>query len=184
MLGISGGMIYEKRGGEFKSRLSNSVTSVAHAAQLVRRECYRAIGGYRALKYGGEDWCAEVSARMRGWRVEATPNLKVLHHRPTGAVDRPLRHCFREGKMDFSVGSHPLFEVFKCARRIPERPAVIGALLRFIGFWSGYTTNEPRLVSPEFVSFLRHEQKRRLLFGRVHVPGGELGARQSSNSWS
>lgn len=161
-LGISGGLIYEERGGEFRSRISNSVLSVAHAAQVVRRECYEALGGYVPLKYGGEDWCAEVSARMKGWSVKAFSDLKVMHHRPTGAADRVLHHCFRQGKMDFSVGSHPAFELLKCARRIPERPVAIGALTRFAGFCWSYAQKESRLVSPEFVSYLRNEQKHRL----------------------
>jgi glycosyltransferase involved in cell wall biosynthesis len=182
-LGITGGMIYEKRGGKFKSRISNSVTSVAHAAQLVRRECYQAIGGYSALEYGGEDWYAEVSARMRGWLVEATPSLQVMHHRLTGGADRAMRHCFREGKMDFSVGSHPVFEVLKCARRFAERPLFFGGLARFAGFCSSHITRDARLVSPEFVSFLRSEQKQRLrsLFGRPSVSARGFGRGQSSD---
>jgi hypothetical protein len=184
-LGIAGGMIHEKRGREFRSRLSNSVTSVAHAAQLVRRECYRAISGYSALIYGGEDWCAEINARMRGWHVEATHNLRVMHHRPTGAADTPLRHSFREGKMDYSVGSLPMFEVFKCARRIPESPLLVGAIVRFAGFCSSYATKEARLVSPEFISFLRNEQKQRLklLFGHTSAPAGDFNRGKSSDSW-
>jgi glycosyltransferase involved in cell wall biosynthesis len=161
-LGITGGMVYERQGREFRARLSNSVSSVAHAAQLVRRECYRAIGGYRALKYGGEDWYAEVDARMKGWHVEAIANLAIMHHRVTGSADWSLRHCFREGRMDFSVGSLPTFELFKCVRRIPERPLLVGAILRLAGFCSGYATKEERVVSAEFVRFLRTEQKHRL----------------------
>jgi hypothetical protein len=182
-LGITGGMIYEKQAGEFKGRTSNSVTSVAHAAQLVRRECYQAIGGYCALKYGGEDWCAEINARMRGWLVEATPSLPVMHHRLTGSADGAARHCFREGKMDFSVGSHPMFEVLKCARRLAERPLFFGGLARFAGFCSSYATRDARLVSPAFVSFLRSEQKQRLkvLFGRTSASASGLGRGQSSD---
>jgi hypothetical protein len=142
--------------------MSNNVRSVAHAAQMVRRECYETIGGYVGLKYGGEDWCAEVKARMRGWKVTSFSDLKVMHHRPTGAADRVFRHCFRQGKMDFSVGSHPIFELVKCARRVFERPIGIGCLLRLAGFWLAYVQREPRLVCPEFISFLRNEQKNRL----------------------
>jgi hypothetical protein len=172
-LGISGGVIWEQRGGEFRSRVANRNTSVAHAAQLVRRECYEEIGGYRPLKYGGEDWCAEISARMKGWRVEAIPALHVMHYRPTGTAEHMLLHCFRQGKMDFSVGSHPAFEMLKCVRRVREHPIGICALARFAGFCWSYAVHEPRLVSPEFVRFLRREQKNRLRLsiGRLEVNG-------------
>jgi glycosyltransferase involved in cell wall biosynthesis len=166
-LGISGGLIYEKGKGGFEERISNRTSSVAHAAQLVRRECFEAIGGYVAMRYGGEDWFAEVSARMKGWQVHAFPDLKVMHHRATGAVDHMLQHCLRQGRMDFSMGSHVLFEILKCVRRIPERPVLLGAGARWAGFCEGYVKQQPRLVPPEFSRFLRNEQMSRLkrLFG-------------------
>ena len=161
-LGIGGGLIYEKSGAEFRSRLSNSISSVAHATQMVRRQCYDEIGGYVALQYGGEDWYAEIRARMKGWHVSAFPDLKVMHHRPTGGADRILKHRFREGKMDHSVGSHPIFEFIKCARRLPEKPFAIGACARFAGFcWSSFL-GRPRLVSSEAAQFLRNEQMKRV----------------------
>jgi poly-beta-1,6-N-acetyl-D-glucosamine synthase len=157
-LGIAGGMIYERQDGDFRPRLSNSVTSVAHAAQLVCRDCYEQISGYIGLKYGGEDWYAEIRARRKGWQVQSFPELKVMHHRKTGGEHSMLKPRFQEGRMDFSVGSHPLFELFKCARRIPERPFLLGAIARLFGFFGCYCDKSPRLVSPEVVAFLQHEQ--------------------------
>jgi len=161
-LGICGGSICEERHGVFRPRPTNRLSSVAHAAQLVRRECYEAVGGYRPLKYGGEDWCAEVSARMMGWSVRTLPQINVLHYRPTGGADRRMLHYYRQGKMDFTLGSHPLFELMKCARRISERPWGLAAAARLAGFLWSYTTREPRLVTQEFVTFLRAEQRNRL----------------------
>ena len=170
-LGIAGGWICEEKNGEFQGRATNRTASVAHAAQLVRRECYEAIGGYAALKYGGEDWCAELNARMLGWRVESFPEFQVRHYRPTGAADHLLRHCYRQGKMDFSFGSHPLFEAVKCLLRAPEKPFLAGAVVRFVGFIGCYFSGEARLVPPGVSSFLRKEQKSRLrvMFGRPAV---------------
>ena len=161
-LGIAGGHIYELQRGEFRPRRSNSVTSVAHAAQLVRRQCYYEISGYIALEYGGEDWYAEIRARSRGWQVRAFPELKIMHHRPTGGADSLLRHRFREGKMDFSVGSHPAFEVVKCMRRFPEHPVGIGSIARFAGFLSSYLSSDMPLVPPQTIAFLREEQMNKL----------------------
>lgn len=171
-LGITGGLIYEKQGDEFRGRISNSMTSVAHAAQLMCRECYEDIGGYIGLEYGGEDWYAEIRARRMGWQVAASRELKVMHHRPTGAAGPVLQHRFREGKMDFSVGSHPIFELLKCMRRIPESPFAMGAAWRFAGFFWSYVQKRPRLISAELVRFLRREQVGRVagLFGRSILP--------------
>lgn len=163
-LGLAGGFIHERdHNGEYRSRKTNSVTSVAHACQLFRRECFASVGGrYLMLPYGGPDTHAETTARMKGWRVEAFPELKVLHHRTTGSAGGALRAWFRQGRMDHSLGALPLFELFKLARRVRERPYVAGALARLAGFGYGYCRGESRPVSDEFVTYLRAEQRQRL----------------------
>ncbi len=168
-LGLAGGFVCEETDGEFRSRRSNRLYSVAHAAQLVRRECYEAIGGYAVLEYGGEDWHAQTSARMKGWEVEAFPELRIFHHRHTGEGDNLLRHKFRQGRMDYSFGSDALFEVLKCAERLPEAPFVTGSISRLAGFFWSWARRERRPVSGEFVAFLRNEQKARMrsVIGRL-----------------
>jgi glycosyltransferase involved in cell wall biosynthesis len=161
-LGIAAGFIHEEEHGEFRSRPSNRRDSVSHAAQLVRRECYQAIGGYSIFKHGGEDWYAHESARMKGWRAEAFPALAVFHLRHTGATNKPLRHQFRSGRVDYSFGSDPVFEFLKCAVRLSERPWLVGAVTRFLGFaWSGIS-REKRPVPQEFIDFLRKEQRAKI----------------------
>ncbi len=162
-LGIAAGFIYENQDGEFRVRAANRVHSVPHAAQLVRSECYKAIGGYSTFKHGGEDWYAQQSAKMKGWRVQALPELKVFHHRRTGDASNPLRHHFRAGRSDYSFGSDPVFEILKCALRVSEKPWFVGAVTRFLGFAWCCVSREKRPVSKEFVDFLRSEQRARIL---------------------
>ncbi len=162
-LGIAAGFIHEKENGEFRSRPSNRTDSVPHAAQLVRRECYQAIGGYSIFEYGGEDWHAQQSAKMNGWSAQAFPALPVFHQRLTGGANSRLRHQFRSGRSDYSFGSDPVFEFLKCAVRLFERPWFVGALTRFLGFtWSGIS-REKRPVPREFIDFLRKEQRAKIL---------------------
>jgi poly-beta-1,6-N-acetyl-D-glucosamine synthase len=161
-LGIAGGFVCEEFDGEFQSRKTNTVHSVAHAAQLVRRECYEAIGGYAVLEYGGEDWHAQMSAQMMGWAVEAFPELRIFHYRSTGTSGSLLRYLFRQGRMDYSFGSAPLFEFFKCCGRLPGKPLVIGAMTRLGGFTWAYLCRDKRPVSDEFITFLRREQMGRV----------------------
>jgi biofilm PGA synthesis N-glycosyltransferase PgaC len=166
-LGLAGGYIYEQYGGVFKVRPTNSERSVPHAVQFFRRECYDSVGGYLALPHGGPDWHAEVCVQMKGWSVAAFPDLKVLHHRPTGTAGNLLKHRFRQGLMDFSLGSDPAFEFVKCMRRLPENPVVAGAMTRLFGFIWSYISRKKVLVSQEFVEFLRRDQRERLrLFPR------------------
>jgi len=161
-LGLVGGSIFEDHGHGFQRRLSNSIHSVAHAVQLFRRECFDAIGGYIPLKYGGPDWVAEVQVRRLGWRVHSFPDLVVLHHRPAASAGGFVRGWYRQGLMDYSLGSIPLFEVIKCARRLREHPLVIGALARWTGFCMSALRRSPRLVDEQFIDYLRREQRERL----------------------
>ncbi len=162
-LGITGGFIYESSAGLFTSRRGNKTWSVAGATQFFRRECYEGIGGIHSLRYGGADWCAEVSAQMMGWTVRANPELKVFHHRATGTANNLLRHRFQEGKKDFSLGCLPAFEVVKCIGRLADKPIAIGGLARLAGFAWSYCLRVDRSVSKEFIRFLRQQQKRRLI---------------------
>jgi poly-beta-1,6-N-acetyl-D-glucosamine synthase len=168
-LGIAGGFIYERRGDEFRSRPSNTRTSVAGAIQLFRRDCYEAIGGHVPLKYGGEDWICEILARKNGLTVTAFPEIAAYHHKPGEAKRGAVRDAIRQGRMDYAVGSHPIFELVKCVRRIKERPFVLRALFRLLGFtWSAFK-REGAAVSADVVCYLRSEQLKRLR-KLVHAP--------------
>jgi glycosyltransferase involved in cell wall biosynthesis len=162
-LGLAGGAICEKRHQKFRPRKGNRGYSVANAVQLFRRECLEALGGrYCILPYGGHDWHAEVTARMRGWHVQTISELEVLHHRPTGTGVGLWRHSFQQGLMDYSIGVHPLFEVVKLLARILRQPYIPATLFRLIAFLYAYCRGEKRPVSKEFMEFLRKEQVQRL----------------------
>jgi glycosyltransferase involved in cell wall biosynthesis len=163
-LGLGGGMIYEQDvDGKFKGRKTNSRISVAHACQLFRKDCFASVGGqYIPLPYGGPDTYAETTARMKGWHVESFEDIIMFHHRPTGSAGGLLKSCFRQGKMDYSLGALPLFEVLKLASRVWVKPYVLGSMARFAGFVHSYSQKEKRAVPSEFMSYLRKEQRHRL----------------------
>jgi poly-beta-1,6-N-acetyl-D-glucosamine synthase len=167
-LGLAGGYICEVDRGKFRCRRSNSPLSVAHAIQLFRRECFEQIGGvYVPMPYGGPDWQAEVNARLHSWKVQAFTDLSVYHHRPTGAAAGLLKTSYREGLMDHSLGSHPYFELFRVARRLREKPYVLGAMVRLWAFIAASVRRSTRPVSGDFIEFLRKYELTRLknLFG-------------------
>jgi hypothetical protein len=163
-LGIGGGAICERgRDGVFKDRRGNSTGSVAHACQLFRRQCFEAIGGaYLPLPYGGPDHYAEIMARKSCWRVASFTDLKVFHHRRTASVGGVLRGWFRQGKMDYSLGTLPLFEAFKLLRRTLMKPYLIGAIARCAGFLHSYWRREKRAIPQDVLLYFRNEQRRRL----------------------
>jgi len=157
-LGIVGGYIYERYKGTWACRIGNSPDSVAGGIQLFRRTCYEDIGGYTPLYHGGEDWLAQLDAKIAGWEVMALPELSVYHYRPTSSSDGRWIGLFRQGMMDASFGSHPVFELMKCVRRITESPILIGSIIRFCGYvWWMISGREP-LLQPEKIVYLRKEQ--------------------------
>jgi poly-beta-1,6-N-acetyl-D-glucosamine synthase len=161
-LGITGGYIYERANGEWKCRGSNSVDSVAGGVQMFRRECFEQIGGYKPLTLGGSDWLAQIEARQAGWQAFALPELHALHYRPTSSASGRFRGLFKLGLLDASFGSHPLFESFKCGRRVMEKPLVLGSLIRLSGYlWWNLSRREP-LISREAVAALQQDQWRKI----------------------
>jgi poly-beta-1,6-N-acetyl-D-glucosamine synthase len=161
-LGLAGGSIYEEGRSGFENRPTNSQRSVPHALQLFRRNCFQVVGGYRTLRFGGPDWVAEVMARRAGWEVCSFLDLPAYHWRPTTSAEGLLRGCWREGCMDYSIGSLMRFEILKCARRFHRKPYVIGSVVRMLAFSALYLQNRPREMPDDFVSYLQDEQRNRL----------------------
>lgn len=162
-LGLAGGSIYENDGKRFVPRKFNSNRSVAHAVQLFRKRLYEDIGGYRALKYGGPDTLAVAMARMSGWEVASFPDLVVLHHRPTTSAEGFIKGAFRSGRMDYSLGNHPFFELLFCLRRVRHKPIAIYALSRLAGFIYSSLKSDDRDIDDSIIYFIRNEQMNKIL---------------------
>jgi len=157
-LGMTGGVVYERRGNDWKARKSNSADSVAGGIQMFRRSCFEQIGGYHPLKYGGSDWLAQIAVMAAGWTVEANPRLPVLHYRPSSSADGKWKGLFRAGLMDAAFDSHPAFELFKCARRTSHPPYLIGSALRFSGYLLWKLFKREILIPEDSATFLRAKQ--------------------------
>jgi len=163
-LGIASGVYMDLVDGKLQ-KILNDRRSTPKAIQVFRRECFEQIGGYLPLKYGGEDTCSCVMARMKGWKSWSFPEVCVVHNKPvgTGHSRGLLKIRFRHGVGEYFMATHPLFMLFKSLRRcIKEKPVVIGGLMRIAGFLYGYCLREKRQISDEMVRFIRCEQMRRL----------------------
>ncbi len=160
-LGMCSGFVYERPQGVWECRSSNSEDSTA-GSTMFRRACFEQIGGYTPLPYGGSDWLAQLDAKMSGWKVLTRPDLHIFHYRPTSSAEGVWRGKFREGLMDASFGSHPVFELFKCGRRIMNSPFLLGSFVRFGGYlWWNITRRKP-VLPIEKVRFLKKDQMLKL----------------------
>jgi biofilm PGA synthesis N-glycosyltransferase PgaC len=140
-----------------------SIEHVSGACQLFRRECFEQIGGYVPVKGGCIDHIAVISARMKGWKTRTFTDKISFHHRQMGtAQDSLLMARFRNGRKDYIIGNHPVWELFRAIYQTTKRPYIVGGIVLLAGYvWSAIRRVE-RPVSPELVRFYRHEQMRRL----------------------
>jgi glycosyltransferase involved in cell wall biosynthesis len=140
-----------------------SVEHVTGPCQLFRRKCFETIDGYMAVKGGAIDRIADISARMKGWKTRTFTDKVYVHHRQTGTAQQGvLMSNFRSGAKDYSVGSHPLWELFRGIYRMTRRPFVVGGLMLVSGYVWAHLRGVDRPVSREIVEFHRREQMRRL----------------------
>jgi len=160
-LGVAGAPFREGTS-QYDYRFTN-IENVWGGCQLFRRECFEDIGGYPAIKGGCIDHIAVVSARMKGWKTRTFTETVSVHHRSMGtAQSGGVKAKFKHGAKDYSVGNHPLWELFRAVYQMKQRPFGIGGVALACGYFWLMIRRVPRPVSHDLVEFTRHEQMRRL----------------------
>ena len=158
-LGIGGGEIYHALEHELKLE-ANPRFHVRGATKIYRRACWDAIGG---LWVGpGWDTIDEVKANMLGWKTCSFEDLPLVHLRPTGAAEGPLRDCVKHGVVCYTCGYHPLFVLASCLYRVARKPYVLGSFAIASGFLKAYFTHTSRVDDKRLTDYLRLQQLRRL----------------------
>lgn len=165
-LGLSGGEILEMIDGKATER-GAAIDSVCGAVQLFRRACFEEIGGYRPLDQGGIDAAAEITARMKGWRVRHQRDLPVVANRRVMTGNHSvLGTRYNKGAMNQRLGYHPVFQMAVSVRHMLSRPWVLGGLWMFAGYLNAMLKKRPHALPEEVVRYLRSEQLARLGLGR------------------
>ena len=173
-LGLVGTPYRDPLSGPFDYGLART-DQVTGPCQLFRRECFEAIGGYMPVKSGAIDRIADIAARMNGWKTHMFTDKVYLHYRHTGTAQQSvLMSKFKDGAKANSVGSSPLWEIFRAVYQMAKRPFIVGGLADFAGYTWAFVRRAERPVSPEMVAFCRREQMRRL---KALMTGGLLGSR-------
>ncbi|HEY5705678.1 MAG TPA: glycosyltransferase family A protein [Terrimicrobiaceae bacterium] len=161
-LGLAGGIVYTKMGETFVTQ-DKTLDSVGGAVQLFRRSCFEQVGGYISLEFGGIDAAAEITARMKGWRVRKFLNCRVYEHRRTGTASaHPFAARVKEGRRFHSLGYGVLFYFLRCLYRAKDRPLFLGSAAAFYGFLESIFRGRPIVLPREVVQYLREEQRQKL----------------------
>jgi poly-beta-1,6-N-acetyl-D-glucosamine synthase len=161
-LGLVGTAFRESEQASYDYRFT-SIEHVTGICQLFRRQCYEDIGGYTAIKGGAVDRVANLATRMKGWKTRTFTEKHYFHHRRMGTAQQGvLKAKFRDGAKDYSVGSHPLWMLFRSVYQMTNRPFFVGGLALLAGYIWSAMRRVPRPVSQELVDFNRREQLQRL----------------------
>jgi len=160
-LGVAGTPFVEE-GQHYDYRFTN-IEHVSGACQIFRRACFAEIGGYQPIKSGGIDWVAVTTARMKGWETRTFTDKVCQHHRKMGTGNAGEWAIWtRQGRKDYSLGNHPLWEIFRALYQMTKRPYLIGGLFLLWGYLAAAAQRIERPISAELLQFIRGEQMRRL----------------------
>jgi poly-beta-1,6-N-acetyl-D-glucosamine synthase len=139
------------------------IEHVSGMCQMFRRECFEAIGGYSAIRSGGIDLIAVLSARAKGWESRTFVEKSFVHHRSQGgALHTGLRERLHMGRKDYLLGNHPVWEIFRGLYQMAHRPYFIGGLLVLWSYvWNSFRGVE-RTIPKELMALRRSDQMKRL----------------------
>jgi glycosyltransferase involved in cell wall biosynthesis len=157
-------------GTPFKGELNDSydyryvgLEHVSGACQLFRKECFEDIGGYVAVREGGIDHIAQMTARMKGWKTRTFTEKASIHHREMGTAEHGIvKARFKSGTKDYAFGGHPVWELFRVGYQMTKRPYVVGGAMLACGYLWALMRRRKRPISRELVAFRRREQLQRL----------------------
>ena len=137
---------------------------------------FEEVGGYTPIKWGGIDWIAVRTARLKGWQTRSFSEKFFYHHRPMGATEsNTWKARFDYGRKDYFLGNHPLWQVFRVSFQMMKRPYVLGGLALLSGYFYSFASRMERPVAAELLRFHRQEQLERLKHLLVHfVKTGRL----------
>ncbi len=160
-LGIGGGIISDVINGRLELA-KHPQFHVRGATKIYKRDCWNAIGGL--IKAPGWDTLDEVKANMLGWETRSFSDIRIIHHRSTGAADGMWRNLVKNGRANYISGYHPLFMLLKSIKRIFEKPYLVGSVGLLYGFMSGYAKRISQVDDKALIDYIRQQQMNRLLF--------------------
>jgi glycosyltransferase involved in cell wall biosynthesis len=160
-LGVGGTDYVE---GEFHS-FRDSYISENHVngqIQMFRKNCFDEIGGYLPIPYGGIDWVAVTTARMKGYRTRSFQDRVYNHLRKMGTEGTSVLGArFHYGKKDYFLGGHPLWQIFRSVFQMTKKPYATGGIALLAGYgWAWITIKKQ--VPKDLEQFHRVEQMNRL----------------------
>ncbi len=161
-LGVAGTAMREASYDAIKDSFYHE-SDVFGGCQLFRRKCFEEVGGYTPIKWGGIDWIAVRTARLKGWQTKSFCDKLFYHHRPMGETESTTwKARFDYGRKEYLLGNHPFWQIFRVSYQMLKRPYLIGGLVLLLGYVYSFASRMKRPVDAELLKFHRKEQLSRL----------------------
>ncbi len=160
-LGLAGGMVIDP--GDNPCRIPDNRKEVPGAVQFFRRACFDSLCEIIAIPEGGWDMITCVEARYNGYETALIPDLRVDHLKPRNAAfGCVFRRRWQAGVRDYVLGYHPLFETFKCLRRMRQSPVIISGACWWLGYVASAVRKRKRAIPNHLLRRIQSEQLERL----------------------
>jgi hypothetical protein len=157
------GTVFREEGYSSESDSFGGYNHIAGACQLFRKRCLEEIGGLIQHEVGGGDTIVVTTARMMGWKTRSFRGRSFFHRRRLGtAQHNVLAAKFSCGELDYRLGGHLVWELFRVAYRTSKPPYIAGGLAIGLGYCWALVRCKPRSVSRELMAFRRREQMAKL----------------------
>ena len=158
--GIVGGVALIPEDGRWVMERGN-LLNVNGVAKAYRVACLEDIGGLRASM--GWDGIDEYGARARGWNIRVLTELIMLHYRPRGSKQKPIKARWEEGLGNAYMGYLPSWLLLRAGYRgLVEKPPILGGFVLLAGYVWARLRRLPRIDDPDAVAELRSEQRERM----------------------
>jgi poly-beta-1,6-N-acetyl-D-glucosamine synthase len=159
--GIVGGTVWMPEDGRWRLDYGKTSHNVHGVAKAYRYDCLDEIGGLQESM--GWDGIDEYAARAREWHVHALGELSILHYKPRGSKQRPLKARWEEGRGNAFMGYRWQFMLLRGGyRALVERPRLIGGLALLAAYFYARLRRLPQVADPGAIAELRREQAQRM----------------------
>jgi poly-beta-1,6-N-acetyl-D-glucosamine synthase len=139
------------------------IEHVSGMCQMFRRQCFEEINGYSAIRSGGVDLIAVLSARARGWETRTFVEKRFVHHRTqASALHSGLRERLYTGRKDYLLGNHPAWEVFRSIYQMTRKPYIVGGFAILASYMWNMLCGVKKTIPEELMAIRRKDQMRRL----------------------
>jgi hypothetical protein len=81
-----------------------------------------------------------------------------------GAQMKGLRERLHRGRMDYLLGSHPIWEIVRGVYQMGNRPYVIGGMLILVAYFWNFLSGVEQTIPRDLMAFRRKDQMARLRY--------------------